>query len=240
MIEAIEGAVVAGQYEQVAHAYYNQRLHPTCNDLGRLSAALLSREFSGVCPPHGKLIEVGAGNAILPSFLPSYQDLKRLLIMDSSPTMLEYSRRFEEFGARLMIGEAQKTGLEDESCSLILSSLGDPYNTTAFWAECERILQPEGLVYFTTPAFEWCAAFRASHKMDVAEFLNDDGSILEVASLVVEPIEQIELIQRAGLACITTSHVGTHELGDEVAPKLRVIERSAPAVSLFVARKPRY
>jgi hypothetical protein len=64
------------------------------------------------------------------------------------------------------------------------SSLGDPYNSDASWAELSRCVKRGGYVLFTTPAFEWASEYRrtAHYPIEESEFLLADGTEITLPS----------------------------------------------------------
>ena len=74
--------------------------------------------------------------------------------------MLEHSRVWERMGATLVVAASNQLPLADSSVQRVVASLGDPYNEPSFWTESKRVLEPDGLVIFTTPSHEWAFAFR--------------------------------------------------------------------------------
>jgi SAM-dependent methyltransferase len=223
-------------YDAIAAEYYNDTFHPTCRDLRKLSEVLLNPFLADLDISAGTLLEVGTGRSVLAPVAKRQKVLPRTVLLDSSPAMLSYSRDWEADGARLIVAPAEATGLPDRSISVVVASLGDPYNHTLFWEEMQRVLMPEGHVLFTSPAFEWSTAFRAEGADDVAEFLRSDGASLSMPSYVYDKEHQTQVIEQAGLKCVGYWTAGTEYLGDTIAPKLQVISPSLPAVTFFVAQ----
>ncbi|ATG47130.1 hypothetical protein CEW89_05810 [Celeribacter ethanolicus] len=222
-------------YEKIAEEYYDEQLHPTCRDLGKLSACLLKPLIEQRFPTAGQLLEIGAGESNLAPISRKKGALERTVLVDSSPKMLAYSEVWKTLGARLLIAPADSTGLPSNCASLIVSSLGDPYNSQSFWIEVKRLLEPNGRIVFTTPSYEWSTKFRSKDNRDVAEFLRGDGEKLFMPSFVYSKQEQLRMIENAGLKCTDFRAVGTTCLGESTAPKLQVIEPGLPAVVAFVA-----
>ena len=222
-------------YEQIAEEYYDEFLHPTCKDLGKLSACLLNPLIERWFPTAGHLLEIGAGESTLAPISRKKGALERTVLLDSSPKMLAYSEVWEKLGACLLIASADTTGLPSNCASLIVSSLGDPYNSQSFWSEMKRLLGPDGRIIFTTPSYEWSTTFRPKEKLDVAEFLRGDGTQLFMPSYIYSKQEQFKIIEEAGLKCTDYRGVVTTSLGEIVAPKLQVIKPELPAVVAFVA-----
>jgi SAM-dependent methyltransferase len=213
-------------YEAIAGEYYDALRHPTCANFregsrGILSAWLLPIPLEGLT-----LCEIGAGKSVLAELIgPRLDRLDRLFLIDESSSMLDYSAGWEKQGAHLIVGDASSIPMDAGSVDLAVSSLGDPYNGPAFWAEVRRILRSGGRVFFTTPSYEWARSFRSAQASDlnVAEFELSSGEIVSVPSFVLPVSEQIRLMRDHGLDLDRVMDVPTSALGSApVSPKLLV------------------
>src|SRR3989442_58588 len=88
-----------GTYEDLALEYYDPNLHPTSANFREASAEVLRDwlefvEFNGAW-----ICEVGAGKSLIPEFLNGRVCLDRLILVDSSPSMLAYSKPWCVAGA---------------------------------------------------------------------------------------------------------------------------------------------
>lgn len=212
--------LIWGTYENLAHEYYDAARHPTSANFREASRILLrgwlhqhSAEDLSVC-------EVGAGKSLL-----AEMDVQVgvLTLVDSSPSMLAYSQRFAGPRVKLILGDALRLPPADSSVELLVSSLGDPYNEEGFWKEVFRVLQPGRLALFTTPSYEWAAAFRRSGRQrhDFAQFELRDGRRLCVPSLIHPEEIQRKLIESSGLIVKRLIHVRMAELRvHPLSPKL--------------------
>lgn len=218
---------VSGTYDAVADEYYDSRAHPTCNNLNRLSHIWLSHTIPRAVDPAASL-EVGAGNSILADVMHSRgQRLDGLMLQDASAAMLKHSHRWSEYGARAVVADACAMERREASVDLLVASLADPYNTTAFFAEASRVLRPGGQILLTLPSFEWAVRFRdaASGKAAVsARFVLYSGRALDLPSFVRPLDAQVEMIERAGLMLTKFDSFGVDALpeGDFVSPKTDV------------------
>ncbi|MCA1288170.1 class I SAM-dependent methyltransferase [Salipiger bermudensis] len=232
-----EPKYLGSSYEELAGEYYDTSRHPTCRDLRKLSLSLIAPILDIGIPGRGNLLEVGSGRTILAPAAAAAGALSRTFITDSSPTMLTYSRRWLDHGATIFECRADATNMPDESVSLMLASLGDPYNTLQFWQEAARILRPDGCVIFTTPSYQWSKKFRIGSDSSVAEFLNERGETVHVPSLVYDSFEQSQLVAEAGMEIVDSSSVGLNVLGANVAPKLQGITEFEPAVVAYIVQR---
>src|SRR4051812_29449717 len=127
-------------YEDVADEYYDSTRHPTCANFNYLSRLYIARQLTDEWP-RGLAVEVGAGDSsIAPIFQSRAATLNGLHITDASAAMLQHSRKWESLGATLRIQDATSLAYDEGSVSLVVASLGDPYNVLSFWRETERIL----------------------------------------------------------------------------------------------------
>jgi SAM-dependent methyltransferase len=145
-----------------------------------------------------------------------------LILSDQSPEMLSMSA-IRNYDNRLIL-DAERLSIQSGSLDAVVASLGDPYNTSAFWRECARVLRPGGRVFFTTPAFAWAHTFReeTGAPMMAAEFDLAQGGILLVPSVVLKPTTQAELIRSAGLDIEQVIHTDASAIRHtRPSPKLR-------------------
>lgn len=223
-------------YQDVALEYYDDSRHPTCRDLRTLSAKFLIPHLRAGLPSKESLVEVGPGLSILAPEAEAVGGLSRVILVDSSPKMLSYSTPWVARGARSLVASADATGLPSGTVSLVVSSLGDPYNHAEFWREIARLLKPGGTCLFTMPSFQWSSIFRSDSERDFAEFERADGVRLFMPSHVRREEEQVRMIEAAGLLVEYRTEFGTEMLETEPAPKLRCVEPSIPVISAYSIR----
>lgn len=237
-VRQAQTAMRLSQYEDLADEYYDRARHPTCWSMRELSALAHVPILRRGLPATGTLVEVGAGLSMLAPEAAEQGSLDRVVLLDSSPTMLGHSNCWIERGARGLVAPAEATGLPDRSSALILSSLGDPYNDAAFWREVARLLVPGGQCLFTTPSFEWASAFRRPEGTGAAEFLTRAGMRMDMPSHVLDRDDQIRLIEAAKLEVASFQSFGTGQLRGEVAPKLLCVSPSTPIIWAYSVRAP--
>ena len=227
-------------YDELAHEYYNSRLHPTSANFRLASKNLLHDQLDELTA-EGFALEVGCGMSVVAELLMQNQrPLSGLMLLDSSETMLHYSLPYQQRGARLLAGDAAQLPFEANTFAVITSVLGDPYNHASFWAEISRTLRPRGIAFFTTPSFQWSEAFRTLETSHVAEFELSDGQILRVPSLIYPLAEQTRLIETAGLRVQEVVDTPLHSLREQaVSKKLSYcLTLHDPVVTAFVVTKP--
>ena len=74
--------------------------------------------------------------------LSARDNLDRLVLVDESASMLAYSEKWRDAGATLKMGSAFSLPVPSNAFDLVVSCLGDPYNTFSFWTEVRRLLVP--------------------------------------------------------------------------------------------------
>ena len=234
--------VITGTYEMLAREYYNPRRHPTCANFRQASILLLRKWKEYILSQRGIVCEVGPGKSLVAKLLAQNNcSLSNLLLIDSSPSMLAYSEIWCNYGARLTLGNAESMDIPSGSVSIMISSLGDPYNTPVFWKEMSRILNEGSLGIFTIPSYEWSTAYRSQSGEDYAsaDFELVDGRHIRVPSWIYPVDEQIKLIESAGLIVEEVAQILISDLNtNQLSPKIRVLDRSElDIVTGYLARK---
>lgn len=207
-------------YGRIAAEYYDTNLHPTCSNFREASSRIVRRWLRRYVPGGLWRVEVGVGRSLLAESLPTHE---QTLLIDSSRRMLHYSEGWLSHGAAALVGLAEQTPVRSGCCELLVASLGDPYNTSQFWAEVHRILVPGGVCLYTTPAEEWASTFRGDEDEALratAEFLLSDSTWVRVPSLVYSPPVQSALVSQVGLEVKEIASVRVSEIQGSVSPKL--------------------
>jgi len=226
-------------YNLIADEYYDPVLHPTCANFDELSRKVLVPRIHKV-PHDTAIIDVGCGRSLVAEAIYSRRaNLQGVTLLDSSPEMLEHSRSWERVGARLIVADATKTGLEDCSFAVLVASLGDPYNTPIFWREVHRLLKPNGICLFTTPSPEWANEFRESTARNEAEFILSDGSVIHVPSYIPRTDDQIAMIVAAGFDVFESCALCVSDISGPVSWKLLSKQRGCdyPILRGFSTRR---
>jgi ubiquinone/menaquinone biosynthesis C-methylase UbiE len=230
-------------YDVIAQEYYDAQLHPTCSNFNQLSRVYLNRHLD-VFLRRRPVLEIGAGHSAVAELLQAAgAPLRGVLITDSSSGMLSHSSKWAAQGAEFSVTNAEHMDATSESFDVLVSSLGDPYNTIQFWAEAARVLRRNGIAIFTTPSFQWAVRYRAVHGhglLDKAEFRLQDGSQVLVPSKILPLRGQIEMIESAGLVVVDFQDLGADELdgSERRSPKTEVFGNEPSSLIWgFIARK---
>lgn len=236
--------VIWGTYEELASEYYDPIRHPTCANFREASGYLLKEWLRIYAIGNGWLCETGPGRSLVAELLSDLGiSLKRLILVDSSPSMLAHSKQWASRGAHFVLGDAAAMPLESQCLDLLVSSLGDPYNTITFWEEAYRVLRPGGISLFTTPSYDWALAFRSGLSKEAAmwaEFELSDGRRVRVPSLIHSVPEQFSLIGTSRLLTKDVADVPITAIkSGKLSPKL-LSERgpNASVITGYVIRKP--
>lgn len=232
------------EYSVVASEYYDPLLHPTCADLGFSSAHLLSKYICDFSESF-RIIELGAGRSSFVGSFKSLNDSASITLNDYSDRMLQHSRSLFGEKVNYLICDATCLPVENDSADLIISLLGDPYNTPSLWREMSRVLVTGGRAFFTTPSWEWAQSFRNSEADEVPDralFVTSAGKQVYVPSFVLSAEEQEKVILNAGLVIDSVSHFTLSDLkrSDRIpAPKFaKILNGEDPVVTSFLVRKP--
>jgi len=225
---------ILGDYEELASEYYSSTRHPTCANFRSASALVLDRWLGNISRTSGWICEVGPGKSLLAELLTAAgESLHRLILADSSPSMLRHSSRWAQDGARLAVADAGALPVRSERVALLVASVGDPYNQPSFWAEARRVLKPRGAVVFTTPSYAWASSFRpySNGRKMAAEFELADGRHVSVPSFIYSEEQQAELIAAQGLSVTEVYNVPISALRNQpISPKLLVERKERPDV----------
>jgi SAM-dependent methyltransferase len=127
--------------------------------------------------------------------------ISRLVLLDASAAMLRHSAHWLKEDAHAILGDAALLPLRSCSLQLLVASLGDPFNSQAFWLEASRVLEPGGRLIFTTPSYQWAERFRSTMKQDQqkAEFDLADKRRVYTPSFIYQEEKQASMIEAVGL-----------------------------------------
>lgn len=224
----------AGQYDEIAEEYYDSERHPTCASLRELSLTFLTPKILQLQGVEQSLVEVGTGCSLLaPNWLARGGLASNLMLIDSSPAMLAHSTEWILKGVKSEVADASSIPVPDASVDVLVSSLGDPYNTAAFWLEVARVLRRGGIALFTTPSSEWASSFRPPNEIESAEFVRRDGAILMLPSHVPSEAAQLQMFSNAGLTLREVQSLTAGDLASPPAPKLLCVASGVPLLRGF-------
>jgi SAM-dependent methyltransferase len=231
-------------YETLSSEYYDSARHPTCADFRYASLQLISGYLSlarfGASP---RVLEVGAGRSVFVDLSVKFPHLlQRLVATDKSQGMIRHTV-VGSTGADLACANAEQLPFGDGAFDLVIASLGDPYNTEAFWREMSRVLTTGGRCIFTTPAASWSDRYRDEQQSgdhNVAVFETREGATVGVPSFVLSPVDQMAFVEGLGLTA-TDVWTFTRDMFPEGAPMSPKIARftldATPVITQYVVRK---
>jgi SAM-dependent methyltransferase len=213
-------------YEVIAPEYYDPIRHPTCANFRQASYLILSDWLSTFPIEDSLIYEVGAGKSLLLEILNEFnREPKQTIISDLSPSMLAYSKSLADDKTRFELVAASNLPVEAATVDLVVSSLGDPYNDKKFWEEMQRVLKKGGLVFFTTPSFNWAKAFRPDDEFNktTAEFELQDSRHVFVPSFIFSKKQQTDLLEETGFHLEDYKQVSLIDIKTtKLSPKLLV------------------
>ena len=229
-------------YKIIAGEYYDPDFHPTCSNFREASKILIKKEFFNI--PQNEsyyILEVGAGKSVLIEICKEL-DLRfnKIVISDAEEQMLKYSFPFELRNMEFSIIDAENTNIENSFFDIIISSLGDSYNTSKFWKEIRRTLKDGGYCLYTTPSHEWCNIFRKNQiNKDLASFITKADDEVYIPSLIYDETTQVKMIEDVGLTCKQINEIKLRSLNDQIiSPKLRTeLADELPVVTSYLIRK---
>jgi len=212
-------------YETLATEYYDAIRHPTCANFREASGQVLSQWLDELPLGKGWLCEVGPGKSMLAELVNGRTyAMGRLVLVDSSLSMLAHSKKWAALGANLILGDATMLPVPSGSLELLVSSLGDPYNDIRFWKEASRVLRHNGFCLFTTPSYDWASTFRGNADRETitwAQFELSDGRRVRVPSYICPVDEQIKAVVENGLSVVRVVHIPATALKlTHLSPKL--------------------
>jgi len=222
---------VVPSYADVGGEYYDFDRHPTSHAFRQGSARLLRPTLSAL--RRERVLEVGSGRSLVTELTGA---AVRVVVTDADATMLAYSRGHGRFP--LTQADARRMPFRDRAFDVVVASLGDPYNESAFWSEATRVLHQDGLVYYSTPTFGWSHQFRGSSSTErtSAEFALRDGRTVRVPSRILPEVDQRRMIEAAGLTVTSVESVGQDQIPSfDRAPKLA--GAAGAVVTLYAAAR---
>ena len=231
----------APAYENIAAEYYDLNRHPTCANFRELSAKFLAAKLNAL-PILASVLEVGAGSSLAAELLPSDYDLRRLTISDHSPAMLKHSEKWTEFGASLLLTDAEQLMNIPEKFDGIVASLADPYNTPKFWSGAFSALKENSFLFCTMPSYQWATSFRLKTGVNTqsAEFSTMHGLVV-VPSLIPRLEKQVAMIENAGFFLKEFQSFGLDSIdgASVISQKLKTLDnQNLPLLWGFVCANP--
>lgn len=227
---------ITGTYSSLSAEYYDAKRHPTCANFRELSIIFLDWVLKRFVKPEMSVLEVGAGKSVVAPILLSNRIAASLLLADSSPEMLSYSRDWVSENIKLVLADARSTKLRSASVDFLVAALADPYNDAEFWTEVARILRHNGMCAITLPAYEWASSFRSGEEKNLARFELVNGEVVDVPSYVYPLAAQLELIGPERFQLVELVSFTNLAITNDLSPKL-VSDAVSPVLTGLVLRK---
>jgi hypothetical protein len=143
-------------------------------------------------------------------------------LVDESPVMLQHSDEDLLKISRVFYSDVSRFQI-DQGFDLAISSLGDPYNSVESWAQVASHVNQNGYLFYSTPTLEWAMRFRIGEegtKVHVSRFLDRDGRIHDLPSIVIGLEQQLSLFASVGFHLKKTSDFYVEDLSSPVSQKL--------------------
>ena len=212
-------------YSYIATEYYDEVSHPTCANFRIASKLIISGFLQSLDIKNLiHILELGAGKSVVAEILEeSGINFDSVIISDNDGIMLNYSKNnFDNDKYTYRLLDAENIDLPSTSCDLIVSSLGDPYNSDKFWDEVYRVLKPGGICLYTTPSYDWSSDFRindsASH---FAEFQTKTHELVYVPSYIYETQMQVEILKNHNFSVLDLQEISLKQLkSNSISSKL--------------------
>jgi hypothetical protein len=224
-------------YDIVAAEYYDPDRHPTCANFREASLIAFHGWLQKVVDDSVLYVDVGCGDSVMAEALERLGRQPPMALVDGSERMLKHSAHWSRKGVRLLVAPSEALPFEDGTAGVLTCSLGDPFNTPAFWSEVSRVLPAGGRALYTTPSFEWAQSFRRQSPLDASEFILRDGSNVDLPSYIYPVADQIALIERHGLRVQAVQGIPRSEIKGRLSPKITFGTQDLPVVSGFSLSK---
>ena len=228
-------------YDVLAQEYYNP-FHKTCRNFD-LTTVKAIEDNPAAIPDDGLVLEVGCGRGRCIEFLGI--ESTRIVQLDYSFKMLSIEER--EPSLLRMQADATSVPIYKEQFSAVIGFLVDPFLGLNFISEAFRLLNPGGILFFTTPTEEWGKPLRDALETEASfsRFLTEDGNTVKVASTLISDEQLNRMLQHIGFTRINiTSHCLPKE-SDPISPDIQKVAdkkgisvHNLPIIHLVAAGKP--
>lgn len=220
-----------GAYDALAAEYYDAG-HLTSRNFDS-TTKVAAADWRGKLPD-GLILEPGAGRGRVGEFLGVPPD--RVVQLDSSAKMLAFPDR--EAALLHVLHDAEELPFADAEFGCVAAFLCDGFLGLNFLSEAKRVLKPGGVLYGTTPSYEWGSALRGLLGIDImtTRFLLKSGPQMLAPSFLYRRAQLNEMLGRAGFASEVEVREHTIPSGtSEVSPD---ITRAAESLGIGVNELP--
>lgn len=185
----------AGAYDVLAAEYYDAG-HITSRNFDATTKVAATDWRDGL--PEGLVLEPGAGRGRVGEFLGAPPD--RVVQLDSSANMLALPDR--EAALLRVLHDAEELPFPDAEFGCVAAFLCDGFLGLNFLHEAKRVLKPGGVLYGTTPSYEWGSKLRELLGIDTmnTRFVLTSGRQILAPSFLYRQAQLREMLIRAGFA----------------------------------------
>lgn len=231
-------------YEIIADEYYDD-IHLTSRNFDTSTFHYCSGEKYSL-PSEGLVLELGAGKGNANKYFQIQPN--RIIQTDISRSMLSIQPR--ENCLLALTCNALDLPFIEESFSIVIALLYDPYNKPILYDEIYRVLKRNGIFIGTMPHYIWGSTLRflLGTKQDIAKFRKYRSSvvdhIVELNSYLMDDERLSQVILQSGLEIMKLQDLFLPENIQAVSPDIIAPARSLnltpftiPVVKFIMARK---
>jgi SAM-dependent methyltransferase len=180
--------------------------------------------------PEGLVLEAGAGRGRVGEFLDTPSE--RVVQLDSSPNMLALPDR--EAAVLRVLHDAEELPFPNAEFGCVAAFLCDGFLGLNFLSEAKRVLKTGGVLYGTTPSYEWGSKLRELLDIDImtTRFVLKSGRQLLAPSFLYREDQLRDMLGRAGF--VGDVEVREHSLPTGAAEISADIARPAESLGVEV------
>ena len=218
-------------YDRIAAEYY-ETTHVTCRNFDA-TCKVAAAEFLPQMPSFGLVLDVGCGRGRCQEYLGLNVD--RVVQLDASKEMFRIATR--ERALIRVRGDATSIPLDDGQFAAVIGFLADPFIGLQFFAEAFRVLRPQGVLFLTTPTYEWGSALRGNKEpaISYAKFIIKTKEPVLVPSTLLPASRVQEMLEYTGFSNIV---IRSHTLPPGTQPLSPDIQSAATARNVDVYKLP--
>jgi SAM-dependent methyltransferase len=220
-----------GAYDALAAEYYDQS-HVTSRNFDATTKVAATDWRKRL--PDDLVLEPGAGRGRVGEFLGAPPE--RVVQLDSSAEMLALSDR--EPALLHVLHDAEELPFPDAEFRCVAAFLCDGFLGLNFLGEAKRVLKPGGVLFGTTPSYEWGSALRELLDIDImtTRFVLKAGGSTTVPSFLYPRAQLEDMLARVGF--VADVDLREHSLPTDTADVSDDITQVAERLAVDVAELP--